>query len=245
LIPAPFSGLLSVFGNVALPVLLLVAFFLVFQFVFLKRPLRQVFLLLRGVLIAYIGLVLFLQGIDVAFMPMGGIIGETLGGFASPWALIAVGFVLGFLVTFAEPQVRILSQQIEKASSGFVRAPLILYTLCIGVGLFAGLAMARTLFGVPLLYILIPGYMIAFLLLIFSDKNFVAIAFDSGSVATGPLTVALIVSIATGAAAVTEGSSVLVDGFGTIGIITLAPIISIQLLSLLYRMKPPQGEKNG
>ncbi|MFA5628709.1 MAG: DUF1538 domain-containing protein [Dehalococcoidales bacterium] len=245
MIPAPFSGLLSVFGNVALPVLLLVAFFLVFQFVFLKRPLRQVFLLLRGVLIAYIGLVLFLQGIDVAFMPMGGIIGETLGGFASPWALIAVGFVLGFLVTFAEPQVRILSQQIEKASSGFVRAPLILYTLCIGVGLFAGLAMARTLFGVPLLYILIPGYMIAFLLLIFSDKNFVAIAFDSGSVATGPLTVALIVSIATGAAAVTEGSSVLVDGFGTIGIITLAPIISIQLLSLLYRMKPPQGEKNG
>ncbi|MFA7352667.1 MAG: DUF1538 family protein, partial [Dehalococcoidales bacterium] len=116
-------------------------------------------------------------------------------------------------------------------------------TLCIGVGLFAALAMARTVFGIPLLYILVPGYIIAFLLLFFSDKNFVAIAFDSGSIATGPLTVALIVSIATGAAAVIEGSNPLVDGFGTIGIITLAPIISIQIISLLYRIKPPQGDE--
>ncbi|NLL89737.1 MAG: DUF1538 domain-containing protein [Dehalococcoidales bacterium] len=243
---SPFAGLLDGFKDVALPVLLLVLFFMVFQFKFLKRPFKQVSILLRGVLLAYIGLVLFLHGINVAFLPMANEIGITFGHYVDYWVLIPIGFLFGFLVTFAEPQVRVLCQQIEKASSGYVRASLMLYTLCIGVGVFAALAMARTIFAIPLLYILVPGYIIAFILLLFSDKNFVAIAFDSGSIATGPLTVALLISIATGAAAVIEGSNPLVDGFGTIGIITLAPIISIQVVSLLYRVKSPQGDnKNG
>jgi hypothetical protein len=243
LMVSPFEGLSGIFGDVAIPVVLLVLFFMVFQFMFLKRPFKQVSILLRGVLLAYIGLVLFLQGINVAFLPMANEIGVTFGHYVDYWVLIPIGFLLGSLVTIAEPQVKVLCQQIEKASSGYFKAHIMQYTLCIGVGLFAALAMARTVFGIPLLYILVPGYIIAFLLLFFSDKDFVAIAFDSGSIATGPLTVALIVSIATGAAAVIEGSNPLVDGFGTIGIITLAPIISIQIISLLYRIKPPQGDE--
>jgi hypothetical protein len=240
---SPFEGLLGVFGDVALPVVLLVLFFMVFQVMFLKRPFKQVSILLRGVLLAYIGLVLFLQGINVAFLPMGNEIGESFGYYVDYWVLIPIGFLFGLLVTMAEPQVKVLCQQIEKTSSGYISARIMRYTLCIGVGMFAALAMTRTVFSIPLLYILVPGYIIAFLLLFFSDKDFVAIAFDSGSIATGPLTVAFIVSIATGAAAVIEGSNPLVDGFGTIGIITLAPIISIQVISLLYRIKPPQGDE--
>ncbi len=240
---SPFEGLLGVFRDVALPVMLLVLFFMVFQIMFLKRPLKQVSILLRGIALAYIGLVFFLQGINIAFLPMGNEIGITFGNFVDYWVLIPIGFLFGLLVTFAEPQVKVLCQQIEKASSGYIKASFMQYTLCIGVGIFVALAMFRTIFGIPLLYILVPGYLIAFLLLFFSDKNFVAIAFDSGSIATGPLTVAFIVSIATGAAAVIEGSNPLVDGFGTIGIITLAPIISIQIISMLYRIKSPQGDK--
>ena len=98
-------------------------------------------------------------------------IGITFGHYVDYWILIPIDFLFGFLVTFAEPQVRVLCQQIEKASSGYVRASLMLYTLCIGVGVFAALAMARTIFAIPLLYILVPGYIIAFILLLFSDKT--------------------------------------------------------------------------
>jgi hypothetical protein len=223
--------------------MLLVAFFLVFQLLFLKRPAKQVFILLRGVAIAFAGLVLLLQGINIAFLPMGNEIGEILGSFEQEWILIPVCFFLGFLVTLAEPQVRVLSQQIEEASSGYIKAPFILYTLCLGVGVFTALAMARTIWGIPLEYIIIPGYIIALILLIFADSDFVAIAFDSGSVATGPMTVAFIMSLTVGAASVIENRTPLLDGFGTIGIITLAPIISIQLISLIYRIKPPKGDE--
>jgi hypothetical protein len=243
---SPFEGMDSVVLEVTLPVILLVIFFLVFQVLFLKRPLSHVFTLLRGVGFAFIGLVLFLQGINIAFLPMGREIGELFGNFDHRWILIPTGFFLGFLVTLAEPQVRILSQQVEEASSGYVRTPIILYTLCFGVAAFAALGMARTVYGIPLLYIIVPGYVIALVLLFFADRDFVAIAFDSGSIATGPMTVAFIMSLTIGAATVIGERNPLADGFGLIGIITLAPIISIQLISFIYRIRPPEGgNKNG
>ena len=236
-----FGGLLTVAREVALPFVLLVAFFVVFQVLFLKRTFRYVAILLRGVAFAYVGLVLLLHGLNIAFMPVGEEIGAIVGKSDFTWGLIPLGFVLGFLVTFAEPQVRVLSQEVEEASAGYIRAPIILYTLCLAVAAFAALGMARTVYGIPLPYIIIPGYGLAVILLFFADRDFVAMAFDSGSIATGPITVAFIMSLTVGAAAVMDGRNPLVDGLGLIGIITLAPIISIQLMSLSYKIKPPQG----
>ncbi len=238
---APFEGITNVILEVTLPVALLVLFFLVFQVFFLRRPLRQLFTLLTGVAFAFVGLVLFLHVINIAFLPMGMEIGELFAGFQHTWILIPIGFVLGLLITYAEPQVRVLSQEIEKASAGYIRAPMILYTLCFGVAAFTAVAMARTVYGIPLLQILVPGYVIALVLLSIADKEFVSIAFDSGSIASGPLTVGFIMSLTVGAATVMGNRNPLVDGFGLIGIITLAPIISIQLLSLVYRIRTPEG----
>jgi hypothetical protein len=238
---APFKGMENVILEVTLPIALLVVFFLVFQVFFLKRPLKQLFILLRGVVIAFIGLIFFLHGINIAFIPAGMEIGGLFAGFQHTWILIPIGFVLGFLITFAEPQVRVLSQEIEDASAGYIRAQMILYTLCFGVAAFTALAMARTVYGIPFLQIIVPGYIIALVLLSIADKDFVSIAFDSGSIASGPLTVGFIMSLTVGAATVIDGRNPLIDGFGLIGIITLAPIISIQLLSLIYRVKRPEG----
>jgi len=141
---APFEGITNVILEVTIPVALLVIFFLVFQVFFLKRPLRQLLTLLRGVAFAFVGLVLFLHGINIAFLPMGMEIGGLFAGFQHTWILIPIGFVLGFLITYAEPQVRVLSQEIEEASAGYIRAPMILYTLCFGVAAFTAVAMART-----------------------------------------------------------------------------------------------------
>ncbi len=242
---APLEGITGVVIEVSIPVALLVVFFLVFQFFFLKRPLKQLLPLLRGVIFAFAGLVFFLQGINIAFLPMGMEIGGLFAGFHHTWILIPIGFILGFLITFAEPQVRVLSQQIEEASVGYIKAPLMLYTLCASVAAFTALAMARTVFGISLIQIIVPGYVIALVLLCIADREFVSIAFDSGSIASGPLTVGFIMALTVGAATVIEGRSPLVDGFGLIGIITLAPIISIQLLSLIYRILPPKGGNEG
>jgi hypothetical protein len=238
---AVFEGIGSVITGVLLPVGLLLAFFMIFQVFFLKRPMRQVSALLRGLLFAFIGLIFFIQGIDIAFMPIGKYIGEAFAGFQHTWLLIPLGFVLGFLITLAEPQVKILSQMIEEASSGYLRSKVILLILCTAVALFTALAMARTVFGIPICYIIIPGYIIAIILLFFADKDFLAMAFDSGSIATGPLITAFAMSLTIGVANVLDGRSPLIDGFGLIGIITLAPIISIQLLSLIYPIKPSKG----
>ena len=236
-----FEGIGSVITDVATPLGLLLGFFAIFQIFFLKRSFKQVLILLRGLLFAFIGLVFFIQGINIAFSPMGQYIGELFGGSEYTWVLIPMGFVLGFLITLAEPQVRVQCDMIEEASSGYLRAKAILIILCTAVGAFGALAMARTVYGIPIQYIIVPGYIIAIVLLFFADKDFIPIAFDSGSIATGPLTVAFMMGLTFGAASILDGRSVLADGFGLIGIITLAPILSILLLSLVYPIKPSQG----
>jgi hypothetical protein len=238
---APFEGIGNVALEVSLPVSLLVIFFIVFHVFFLKRPLKRLLIPARGVIFAFAGLVLFLHGINIAFLPVGMEIGGLFAGFEHTWILIPIGFILGFLITYAEPQVRVLSQEIEEASAGYIGARIILITLCFSVAAFTALAMFRTVYGIPLLQIIVPGYIVALVLLCLADKEFVSIAFDSGSIASGPLTVGFIMSLTVGAATVMDGRNPMIDGFGLIGIITLAPIISIQLLSLLYRSKPPDG----
>jgi len=196
-----------------------------------------VFNLLKGTLLALIGLTLFLQGVHIGFMPVGRAMGEILGTITHKWLMIPLGFFLGFLATFSEPAVRILSNQVEESSSGFIRKWLVLYTISLGVGILVAVGVMKVIYGIPFLYIIIPSYLVALVLLWFCDKTFVSIAFDAGGVATGPMAVTFLLSIAVGVASVMEGRSPVADGFGLIALIALAPILSVMLLGLIFRGK--------
>ncbi len=225
-----FAHTISEVLTAVIPVLI---FFLLFIFVF-KLPKRILFTLLKGIIFAFCGLALFLQGVKIGFMPVGMEMGSIIAGLSYRWILIPLGFILGFVATLAEPAVRILSNQVEKSSSGFIRSQVIMYTLCLAVGLFIALGMTRVVYGIPFYYIIIPGYLLAMVLMFFSKPSFTAIAFDSGGVATGPMTVTFIMALAVGAADAIEGRNAVADGFGLIALVALAPIIMIMLLGFLY-----------
>jgi len=150
------------------------------------------------------------------------------------WIMIPIGFLLGFVATFAEPAVRILNLEVERVSSGSIPQKVLLYTLSIGVAFSIALSMLRILTGWPLYYFIVPGYLVALLLLRYSSPTFTAVAFDSGGVTTGPMTVTFILAIAVGAASVIEGRDPLLDGFGMIAMVALAPILSVLVLGLVF-----------
>jgi len=232
-----FQEFWHVFFDVLWAFIPLVIFFGLFQAVYLKLPLRYVLNVLKGVLITFAGVVLFLQGVNMAFLPAGRDIGAALGSLEEVWILIPFGFLLGFLATYAEPAVRVLCHQIEQSSSGSISGALILYALSSGVAVSVAVGMARIVYGFPFIYIIIPGYILTIILLWFADADFIAIAFDSGGVATGPMAVTFLMSMAVGAAAVIEGRSPVTDGFGLIALIALAPILAIMLLGIMYRRR--------
>ncbi|MDW7739869.1 MAG: DUF1538 domain-containing protein [Bacillota bacterium] len=232
-----FSLIFQDFSHVLIEVLMalspVLVLFLLFILVF-KMPRRMLLTLFKGVVFAFAGLALFLQGVKVGFMPVGMEMGSILGELDYRWILIPLGFILGFVATLAEPAVRILSSQVEKSSSGYIRRPVLTYTLCFAVGLFIALGMVRIVYGIPFYYIIIPGYLLAIILMFFSKRSFTAVAFDSGGVATGPMTVTFIMALAVGAADVIEGRDAVIDGFGLIALVALAPIILVMLLGFLY-----------
>ncbi|WP_286681376.1 DUF1538 domain-containing protein [Methanoculleus sp. DTU007] len=230
-----FEGMDQVFLEVAQALLPLLIFFGVFQVVLLKLPRVYVMNLGRGILVAFLGMVLFLQGVNVAFLPAGREIGEAITAFGHLWLLIPLGFLLGFVATYAEPAVRVLGYQVAESSSGYIKESLIVYTLSFAVAISVSLGMARLVYGIPLLYILIPGYSLVIILLFLTDPEFAGIAFDSGGVATGPMAVTFLLSLAVGVAAGIEGRNPVIDGFGLIALIALAPILSVLALGILYR----------
>jgi len=211
--------------------------FIIFQIFVFKLSLEKFLNILKGFIMIFIGLVLFLFGVQIGFVPVGNFIGETIGGSFYNWLLIPIGFVLGFVVTFVEPAVRILCIEIEKKSNGYIKEKQMLYTLSFGVAVAISLAMAKTIYAISLAYILIPGYLLAFILAFIAGPTFTSIAFDSGGVATGPMTVTFILSISIGAAVITEGSDPILHGFGLISIVALAPIISILVFGIIFKKK--------
>jgi len=239
-----FSLLLKDFNHVLVEVLTAISPVLVLFFIFMvvfKLPKNMLLKLFKGVVFAFAGLALFLQGVKVGFLPAGMQMGSIFGSLPHRWVLIPLGFLLGFVATLAEPAVRILSNQVEKSSSGYIRSNIIMFTLCFAVGLFIALGMTRVVYGIPFYYIIIPGYLLAIILMFFSKPSFTAIAFDSGGVATGPMTVTFIMALAVGAADRIEGRDAIVDGFGLVALVALAPIIMVMLLGFLY----PDQENNG
>jgi len=220
----------------------LVLFFSVFQVLFLRLPRGSLINMAKGILMTFLGLTLFLQGVKVGFLPVGSRIGETLGAMEHKWLLLPIGFCLGFVATFAEPAVRILGYEVEKASSGAVRARLITLVLSLGVAVFVLIGMARILFGVSLVYFVIPGYLAAIIMLRFSEPTFISIAFDSGGVATGPMTVTFVMALAIGVADALEHRQPIMDGLGLIALVALAPILSLMALGLVYSARKGKGK---
>ncbi|MFO7773236.1 MAG: DUF1538 domain-containing protein [Dehalococcoidia bacterium] len=238
-----WHGIGHTFLGVIKALLPLLGLFIIFQFAVLKLPRSYVFNLLKGALLASVGLALFLQGVSTGFFPAGQSMGEILGAIRAQWLLIPFGLMMGFLATWGEPAVRILGSQIEEASGGSIRKSLVLYGISTSVALFVALGMARIVYGIPLLWIIIPGYLLAIGMLWFSEKSVVAIAFDAGGVATGPMVVTFVLAIAVGIASTIEGRDPIVDGFGLIALVALAPILTIMVFGLILRIKLRRKEE--
>ncbi len=237
-----FYGFGDVLFEVSMALIPLMLFFLFFQVFMLKLPWKKVKDILIGVLLTFLGLSLFLQGVHVGFLPVGREIGDIVGDWNYQWILIPVGFLLGFVATFAEPAVKVLNAEVDKVTSGYIPSKLMLYTLSIGVAISIALAMARIIYGIPLWYFIGPGYLLALSLAIISTETFTSIAFDAGGVATGPMTVTFILAIALGFSETLEGRDPLLDGFGMIALVALAPILSVLILGLIFKYNESRSD---
>ena len=216
--------------EVAIALGLIVVFFLICQIAFLKLPKRRLLKIGLGVIFTYIGLVIFLTGVNVGFMPIGYKLGYTLGQW-NKWFLIGFGLITGVLVVLAEPAIHVLNKQVEEVTGGFVTRKAMITGLCIGVGASIALSMIRIVFDFSLLYYIIPGYFISLALSLFVPPVYTAIAFDSGGVASGPMTSGFILPLAIGACVGLQGAdAVLRDAFGVVALVAMTPLITIQLL---------------
>lgn len=220
----------------------LVVLFVVFQFRFMKLPGSYFLNLLKGVAVAGLGLVLLLQGLRVGFLPAGEALGRVMGAMEVKQLLIPIGFSLGFLTTWGEPAVRVFSDQVEKASAGSIRKNIVLITMAIGVASFVALGMAKVVYGIPLTYVIVPGYALAIGLMWFSDKTFVSLAFDAGGVASGPVSDTFLLALGVGIASTLAGRNPVADGFGLVALISLSPLLSVMILGMIFRAKLSKKE---
>ncbi len=216
--------------EVALALGMIVVFFLICQVLFLKLPKKRLSRIAIGVAFTYVGLVIFLTGVNVGFMPIGYKLGHSLAQF-SETGLIVLGLIMGVLVVLAEPAIHVLNVQVEEVTGGLVSKKSMMTGLCIGVGAAITLSMVRIVYDFSLVYYVIPGYFISLALSLFVPPVYTAIAFDSGGVASGPMTSGFILPFAIGACVALQGSeAVLRDAFGVVSLVAMAPLITIQLL---------------
>ena len=228
--------------EVIIALLPLVVMFALFQILLLKMPPFQVRRMVVGLVYSFVGLVIFLVGVNGGFMPAGRALGEILGGYAftrGGWwiiLLVAVGLVFGAVVVCAEPAVWVLTEQVESVSGGTRKRKVMLLALSTGVAIAIALSMLRVFYKFSLWYILIPGYALSLILTFFCPQLFMGIAFDSGGVASGPMTSPFILSFTLGAAIACGGNPV-TDAFGVIALVAMTPLIAIQILGIIFRIK--------
>jgi hypothetical protein len=222
--------------EVAQAVLPIAVFFGIFQFVFLQLAKKALLRIIDGILCTYIGLVLFLTGANVGFIPAGFDLGAILATLPYNWIIIPIGMLIGYFIIKAEPAVYVLMKQVEDITAGAISGQSLQRSLSVGVAISVGLAMVRVLTGIHLFYMLIPGYAIALLLTFFVPPVFTAIAFDSGGVASGPMTATFLLPFAMGAC-MTLGGNVVTDAFGVVTMVAMTPLVTIQCLGLLYMWK--------
>ncbi|MCD8574629.1 MAG: DUF1538 domain-containing protein [Erysipelotrichaceae bacterium] len=225
--PAIFESLMAIFP--------LAVIFIILQNLFFKLKRLAVRKIVTGFAYVLIGLLLFLVGVNAGFMDVGTYLGQTLV-LKQPIIIIVVGFILGALTILAEPAVYVLTHQIEEVTSGYIPRLAVLLPLSLGVGLAIALSIIRILVpSIQLWHYLLPGYIISLSLMFFVPKLFIGIAFDAGGVATGPVTATFILAFIQGAAFTYEGADLLIDGFGMIAMVAMIPIITLQILGLIFK----------
>ena len=215
-----------------------VVILVIFQKLILRMQSKNYRKMIVGFIYTYIGLVIFLAGVHAGFMNLGGIIGRRLAAYDNKAILIGFGFLLGMLVILSEPAVYILTHQIESVTSGYIKRNTVLMSLSIGVALAVSLSMLRIVVpGIQLWHYLLPGFGISIILSFFTPKLFIGIAFDSGGVASGPMTATFILAFAQGASDAVEHSNLLLDSFGVISMVAMTPLLALQILGLIYKIK--------
>ncbi|MCD8216724.1 MAG: DUF1538 domain-containing protein [Clostridiales bacterium] len=227
--------------EVAVALLPIVAFFLVFQLVSLhlqKIPLIRIFI---GVAYTYVGLVLFLTGANVGFTSLGYVLGSAIGESRAAFLLVPLAMVMGWFIINAEPSVHVLNKQVEEVSAGAISEKAMGTSLSIAIALAMGLAMIRVLTGISILWFIVPGYVFALVLTFFVPETFTAIAFDSGGVASGPLTATFMLPFAMGATTAL-GGNIMTDAFGLVAMVAMMPLITVQLMGVVYVVKTRRAE---
>jgi len=218
----------------AVAILPLLITFIIFQIFFIKMDKASFIRIIIGMAIAYAGIVLLMFGLNFGYVPYATAFGLEVAQIPYKWVIVPIAFILGFIITTVEPSVNVLTNDIDRESSGAINKKVILYTLAIGVGISLSLAMLKILLNIPLWYILIPGYAIAIILSFFSSEKFTSIAFDSGGVATGIMTTTFLLAIALGLAEGMPNANPVTDGFGLIAIVAMTPIILVLLLGKIF-----------
>jgi len=226
-----FSSFPTYFQEVALALLPIAGLFLVFQLIARRFKGNQLLRIGAGLLYTYFGLVLFLCGVNVGFMPAGQLIGATVASSQQKWLLIPIGMLIGYYIVKAEPAVAVLTKQVEEVSNGSISQRSMGHALSIGVCVSVGLAMVRVLTGLDIFWLLIPGYAVALGLTFFVPSIFTGIAFDSGGVASGPMTATFLLPFAQGACQAL-GGNMMTDAFGIVAMVAMTPLVTIQIMGL-------------
>lgn len=214
----------------------IILFCAVFQLVFHRFHRMQLKKIGIGFGYTFFGLSLFLTGVNVGFMPVGHFLGKQLAQSGHSWLLVPLGMLIGYFLVTAEPAVHVLNRQVENITNGGVSQRAMMHSLSIGVAGSVGLSMLRVLTGISIYWIVIPGYLLALGLTFFVPKIFTGIAFDSGGVASGPMTSTFLLPFAMGACEAL-GGNVLTDAFGIVSMVAMTPLLTIQILGLLYHRK--------
>jgi hypothetical protein len=220
----------------------ILVFFLIFQIISRRFKRHQLARIGVGFFYTFIGLVVFLTGVNVGFIPVGQFLGFALASASYKWILVPLGMLFGYFIVKAEPAVHVLTKQVEEISSGAIPQSVIKRGLSIGMASALALAMLRILSGIPLLWILIPGYALALGLTFFVPRIFTGIAFDSGGVCSGPLTSTFLLPLAMGTCEGT-GGNLMLNAFGIVALVAMTPLIVIQLVGLIYRSKLQISDK--
>ena len=228
-------GIPAYMKEIAFSLLPIAVFFFLFQKLSFHLPENESFRILSGLIYTYIGLVIFLTGVNIGFLPVGYYLGRVLASGPRPWIIVPVAMVMGYYVVKAEPAVYVLNKQVEEITDGGISARMMGQSLSVGVAVSLGLAMLRVLTGIPVMWFLLPGYLLAVGISFFVPKMYTAIAFDSGGVASGPMTAAFLLPFAQGAC-LAVGGDIVRDAFGVVAMVAMTPLITIQVLGLLAQL---------
>ncbi len=222
--------------EVCVSVLPIVAVFFLFQLLTHRYRKSQIKRVIIGFLYTCIGLILFLCGVNVGFAPVGTYLGHAIAALKFKWIIVPIGALIGYYIVKAEPAIQVLNHQVDSVTNGAISVKAMNTAMSIGVSVSVGLSMLRVLLGIPLLYIVVTGYIIALILSLLVPKIFVGIAFDSGGVASGPLTTTFLLPLSIGVCTAV-GGNLLEDAFGVVALVALTPLITVQIMGIIYKLK--------